>query len=123
MGDGKYPIWMNIERQIAISKPVLVEQASCIYIDDFVAAVKNIIDKWNPGTYNISYNFTRTAEALKTVYPRKFETQLKLGPTGKPRGTLDSNKLLTTFGVNFEYSNYEDTVRDYYKKYEDFCKK
>jgi nucleoside-diphosphate-sugar epimerase len=123
MGDGKYPIWMNIERQIAVNKPVLVEQASCIYIDDFVATVKNIVDKWNPGTYNISYNFTRTAEALRTVYPREFKTQLKLGPTGKPRGTLDSSKLINKFKVNFEFQTYEETVRDYYKKYEDFCQK
>lgn len=123
MGDGKFSIWMNIERQIAISKPVLVEQAGCIYIDDFILAIKNILDNWNPGIYNISYNFTRTENALKAVYPKKFDTKLKLGPTGRPRGTLDCSKLLNTFGVNFEYSNYEDTVRDYYKKYEDFCQK
>ena len=45
MGDGKFPIWMNIERQISINKPVLVEKAGCIYIKDFVFSVKNIIDK------------------------------------------------------------------------------
>ena len=84
---------------------------------------KNIVDKWIPGTYNIAYDFVRTENALKTVYPKKFETQLKLGPTGKPRGMLNSNKLLNTFGVNFEYSNYEETVRDYYEKYENICKK
>lgn len=123
MGDGKFSIWMNIERQIAVNKPVLVEAAACIYIDDFVTTVKNIVDKWIPGTYNIAYNFVRTENALKTVYPKKFETQLKLGPTGKPRGTLSCDKLLNTFGVNFEYSNYEETVRDYYGKYENFCKK
>ena len=123
MGDGKFSIWMNIERQISINKPVLVESAACIYIDDFVTTVKNIVDKWNPGTYNIAYNFIRTENALKAVYPKEFDTKLKLGPTGRPRGTLDCNKLLNTFGVNFEYSNYEDTVRDYYRKYEDFCQK
>ena len=32
-------------------------------------------------------------------------------------------KLLNTFGVNFEFKNYEDTVRDYYEKYENFCQK
>ena len=123
MGDGKFSIWMNIERQIAINKPVLVEEASCIYIDDFVKAVKNIVDKWIPGTYNISYNFKRNENALKAVYPKEFETQIKSGPTGKPRGTLNSSKLLETFGVRFEYTNYEDTVRDYYKEYENLCKK
>jgi len=123
MGDGKFSIWMNIERQIAAAKPVIVEEAACIYIDDFVSAVKNIVDKWIPGTYNIAYDFVRTENAIKTVYPKKFETQLKLGPTGKPRGTLNCDKLLNTFGVNFEYSNYEETVRDYYGKYENFCKK
>ena len=123
MGDGKFSIWMNIERQIAISKPVLVAQAACIYIDDFVTTVKNIIDKWIPGTYNIAYDFVRTENALKAVYPKEFNTQTKLGPTGKPRGTLNCNKLIDTFGVNFEYSTYEDTVRDYYGKYENFCQK
>ena len=123
MGDGKFSIWMNIERQIAIGKPVLVEEAACIYIDDFVTAVKNIIDKWNPGTYNIAYNFIRTEKALKAVYPQKFETQIKLGPTGKPRGMLDCQKLHNTFGVKFDYKNYEDSVRDYYEKYENFCQK
>lgn len=123
MGDGKFSIWMNIERQIAINKPVLVEQAACIYIDDFVTTVKNIIDKWIPGTYNIAYDFVRTENALKAVYPKEFDTQTKLGPTGKPRGTLNCEKLLNTFGVNFEYSTYEDTVRDYYGKYENFCQK
>ena len=123
IGDGKFSIWMNIERQIAIGKPVLVEEAACIYIDDFVTAVKNIVDKWNPGTYNIAYNFIRTENALKAVYPQKFETQIKLGPTGKPRGMLNCQKLLNTFGVNFEFKNYEDTVRDYYEKYENFCQK
>jgi len=121
MGDSKFPIWMNIERQIAINKPVLVEEAGCIYIDDFVYTVKNIVDKWNPGTYNISYTFRRSAEALKTVYPKPFETQIKLGPTGKPRGLLNCDKLIKTFGVDFEYQTYEETVRDYYRRYEDIC--
>ena len=121
MGDSKFPIWMNIERQIAAAKPVLVEEAGCIYIDDFVHTVKNIVDKWNPGTYNISYTFRRSAEALKTVYPKPFETQIKLGPTGKPRGLLNCDKLINTFGVDFEYQTYEETVRDYYRRYEDIC--
>jgi len=123
IGDSKFSIWMNIERQAAINKPVLVEEAGCIYIDDFVTAVKNIVDNWIPGVYNISYNFTRKADALQKVYPQEFDTQIKLGPTGKPRGMLDSSKLLTTFGVTFEYSNYEETVRDYYEKYENIRQK
>ena len=77
MGDGKFSIWMNIDRQIAISKPVLIERAGCIYIDDFVIAIKKIIDSWNPGTYNISYNFTRNPEALRNVYPQEFEVKRK----------------------------------------------
>ena len=121
IGDSKFPIWMNIERQIAAAKPVLVEEAGCIYINDFVLAVKNIVDKWIPGTYNISYIFRRSAEALKTVYPKPFETQIKLGPTGKPRGLLNCDKLIKTFGVDFEYQTYEETVRDYYRRYEDIC--
>jgi nucleoside-diphosphate-sugar epimerase len=121
IGDGKYPIWMNIERQTAINKPVFVEEAGCIYINDFVHTVKNIIDKWIPGTYNISYTFRRSAEALKTVYPKPLKTQIKLGPTGKPRGLLNCDKLIKTFGVDFEYETYEETVRDYYRQYENIC--
>ena len=120
MGDGKFPIWMNIERQIAKNKPVLVEKAGCIYIKDFVFSVKNIIDKWNPGAYNISYDFTRNAEALKAVYPKSFETQEKLGPTGKKRGLLLSNKLRQTFDFDYEFRDYESTIKDYYEQYEKY---
>lgn len=122
MGDGKFSIWMNIDRQIAINKPVLVEEAGCIYIKDFITAVKNIIDKWNPGIYNIAYEFRRSAEALKNACPKTFDTKIKLGPTGKPRGLLNCNKLINTFKVNFEFQTYEETVRDYYRQYEDICK-
>ena len=120
MGDGKFPIWMNIERQIAINKPVLIEQAGCIYINDFVLSVKNIIDKWNPGAYNISYDFTRNPDAIKTVYPKHFKTKEKLGPTGKKRGLLLSNKLRQTFNFDYEFRDYESTIKDYYEQYEKY---
>ena len=121
MGDGKFSIWMNIERQIAAAKPVMVERAGCIYIDDFVLAIKNILDNWRPGIYNISYTFTRNAEALTDIYPEPFDVQYKSGPTGKPRGLLSNDKLTQTFGIQFKYNNYKETVRDYYRKYENFC--
>lgn len=122
IGDAKFSIWMNIERQAAINKPFLIEKAGCIYIDDFVLAVKNIIDKWNPGVYNISYEFTRNSEDIKKVYPKSFEISEKLGPTGKPRGLLDSSKLINTFDIDFIYKDYMSTIKDYYKKHEDLCK-
>ena len=114
---------MNIERQLAINKPFQIERAGCIYIDDFVLAVKNIIDKWIPGIYNISYNFTRNSQDIKKTYPIDFEILEKLGPTGKPRGLLNSDKLINTFKLDFMYKDYLATIEDYYKKYEDFCKK
>jgi len=120
MGDSKFPIWMNIERQIAANKPVLIERAGCIYIDDFILAIKKIIDNWKSGTYNISYNFTRTAEALNKVFPEPLDIKEKLGPTGKPRGLLVSEKLTKTFNFNFSYQDYESTIKDYYTKYENF---
>ena len=123
MGDGKFSIWMNIERQLAVNKPFQIERAGCIYIDDFVLAVKNIIDKWNPGVYNISYNFTRNSQDIKKTYPIDFDIVEKLGPTGKPRGLLNSDKLVNTFNLDFIYKDYLSTIEDYYKKYEDFCKK
>ena len=89
---------MNIDRQIAISKPVLIERAGCIYIDDFVIAIKKIIDSWNPGTYNISYNFTRNPEALRNVYPQEFEVKEKLGRQVNLEGysqVINCLKLLT----------------------------
>ena len=117
MGDGKFSIWMNLERQIAANKPFMVEAASCIYIEDFVLAIKNILDNWNPGIYNISYNFVRSAKAIESVYTKPFDWKEKLGPTGKPRGLLDSQKLLKTFNFNFKYKDYESTIKDYYEKY------
>jgi nucleoside-diphosphate-sugar epimerase len=123
MGDGKFSIWMNIERQLAANKPFQIERAGCIYIDDFVLAVKNIIDKWNPGVYNISYDFTRNSQDIKKTYPIDFDIVEKLGPTGKPRGLLNSDKLVNTFNLDFIYKDYLSTIEDYYKKYEDFCKK
>jgi len=123
MGDGKFSIWMNIERQLAVGKPFMIEPASCIYIDDLVLAIKNILDNWNPGIYNISYDFIRSASAIKSVYPKSFEVKEKMGPTGKRRGLLDSSKLLQTFNLEFKYENYESTIEDYYKRHEDFCKK
>jgi hypothetical protein len=62
-------------------------------MDAHKIAIKNILDKCISGTYNIFYSFTRTAEALKIVYPLDFQSELKLGPTGKLRGTLDCTKL------------------------------
>ena len=117
MGDGKFSIWMNLERQISAKKPFMIEAASCIYIEDFVLAIKNILDNWNPGIYNISYNFVRSAKAIESVYTESFDWKEKLGPTGKPRGLLDSQKLLKTFNFNFKYKDYESTIKDYYNKY------
>ena len=58
------------------------------------------------------------------VYIHKIlNTQHKLGPTGKPRGSLDSSKLLKTFDFTYKYKDYESTIKDYYGKYENFCQK
>ena len=114
---------MNLERQVAIGKPFNLEAASCIYIDDFVLAIKNILDNWNPGIYNISYDFIRSIEPIKQIYPKDFDYSIKLGPTGKPRGSLNSSKLLNTFGITFNHKDYESTINDYYRKYENFCQK
>lgn len=123
MGDGKFSIWMNLERQLAMGKLFNLEAASCIYIDDFVLAIKNILDNWKPGIYNISYDFIRSIEPIKAIYPKEFDHKLKLGPTGKPRGSLDSSKLLNTFEITFKHKDYESTIKDYYGKYENFCQK
>jgi len=122
IGDAKFPIWMNIERQINKNQPVNVEAADCIYIDDFVQIVKNILDSWKPGIYNISSNYIRNGKDLQKVYPKHFKIKEKLGPTGKPRGSLNSSKLFETFNVKLQYNNYLETIQDYYNKYENLCK-
>ena len=121
IGDSKFPIWMNIERQIEKDQPVNVECADCIYIDDFIEIVKNIVANWVSGTYNISSNIIRDGKVLQRVYPRHFNINNKLGPTGQPRGTLDSSKLFDTFNVKLKFNTYEETIRDYYEKYENLC--
>tara|TARA_Y100001938_G_scaffold148474_1_gene232264 strand:+ start:2320 stop:3252 length:933 start_codon:yes stop_codon:yes gene_type:complete len=123
IGDAKFPIWMNIERQIEKNKPVNVEAADCIYIDDFVEIVKNIIANWIPGTYNISSNLIRDGQVLQKIYPKDFVVNNKLGPTGKLREMLNSSKLFDTFGVRLKYNTYEETIRDYYRKYENLRSK
>tara|TARA_Y100001963_G_scaffold45201_1_gene63676 strand:- start:15549 stop:16475 length:927 start_codon:yes stop_codon:yes gene_type:complete len=123
IGDSKFPIWMNIERQIQKNQPVNIEAADCIYIDDFVQIVKNILDSWKPGIYNISSNHIRNGADLQKVYPKNFEVKDKLGPTGKPRGLLDSTKLFETFNVKLQYNSYLETIQDYYGQYADICKK
>ena len=121
IGDSKFPIWMNIERQIEKNQPVNIECADCIYIDDFIEIVKNIVANWIPGTYNISSNILRDGQVLQKIYPKPFEVFNKLGPTGKVRGSLDNSKLFNTFNVKLKFNTYEETVKDYYTKYENFC--
>jgi len=121
IGDSKFPIWMNIERQLDKDQPVNVECADCIYIDDFIEIVKNIVANWIPGTYNISSNIIRDGKILQKVYPRYFIVNNKLGPTGQPRGTLDNSKLFNTFNVRLKFKSYEETIIDYYGKYENLC--
>ena len=117
-GDGKFPIWMNIERQIKANKPVSVEAADCIYIKEMVAIVEKIVDNWVPGTYNISSGFVRDGKILQKIYPKNFEYINKLGPTGKARGSLDSTKLRETFDLSPMYTSYEQMIEDYYSIYE-----
>ena len=118
IGDSKFPIWMNIERQIGKDQPVNIECADCIYIDDFTEIVKNIVANWISGTYNISSNIIRDGKVLQRIYPKHFNITNKLGPTGSKRGTLDSTKLFNTFNVELKFKTYESSIRDYYLKYE-----
>ena len=111
---------MYIQPAFSTNTGLLIEQAGCVYINDFVLAVKNIIDKWNPGAYNISYDFTRDPDAIKAVYPKSFKIKEKLGPTGKKRGLLLSNKLRQTFDFDYEFRDYESTIKDYYEQYEKY---
>ena len=121
MGDGKFPIWMNIERQIKANKPVNVEAADCIYIKEVVAIVEKIVENWIPGTYNISSGFVRDGEVLQKIYPKPFEYVNKLGPTGKPRGSLDCHKLRDMFKLTPMYNSYQEMIEDYYAEYESYC--
>ena len=121
MGDGKFPIWMNIERQIKANKPVNVEAADCIYIKEVVAIVEKIVENWIPGTYNISSGFVRDGEVMQKIYPKPFEYVNKQGPTGKPRGSLDCHKLRDMFKLTPMYNSYQEMIEDYYAEYESYC--
>ena len=117
MGDGKFSIWMNLERQLAAGKPLNVEAADCIYIKELVPIIEKIVDNWEPGTYNISSEILRDGKDIQSVYPEPFEYTNKLGPTGKPRGSLNSSKLRKTFGITPMYNDYKQMIEDYYKEY------
>ena len=117
MGDGKFSIWMNLERQLAVGKPLNVEAADCIYIKELVPIIEKIVDNWQPGTYNISSEIIRDGRDIQAVYPTPFECVNKLGPTGKPRGSLDSSKLRKTFDITPMYNDYKQMIEDYYKEY------
>ena len=72
---------------------------------------------------DISSNLIRDGQVLQKIYPYDFVVNNKLGPTGKPRGMLDSSKLFDTFSVRLKYNTYEETIRDYYGKYENLRSK
>ena len=66
-------------------------------------------------------NIIRDGKILQKVYPKYLIVNNKLGPTGQPRGTLDNSKLFKTFNVRLKFKSYEETIRDYYGKYENLC--
>lgn len=120
-GDGKFPIPMNIERQASINKPVNVEEADCIYIKDLISIIEKIIENWIPGVYNISSGYQRDKNIIqkyaKDILNYDIETTTKSGPTGKDRGTLDTNKIKNTYNWKSQFKNYEETIIDYFTIY------
>ena len=120
-GDGKYPLPMNIERQVVADKPVKIEYADCIYIKDLVSLIDKIVENFQPGTYNISAEYRREASLVqqyaKEILNIPIEVENKLGPTGEPRGMLDSSKVKKTFKWEPQYLTYEEAIKDYFEEF------
>lgn len=122
VGDGSFPITMNIERQYKANKPVNVEEADCLYIKDFVFLIEKIVNNIVPGIYNVSSGYNRDKNVIKkcakNLLQIDIETECKLGPTGKQRGQLDNNKIKQVFNWGLKYGTYEESIMDYIGEHE-----
>jgi hypothetical protein len=63
-------------------------------------ANKNVIEKYSKDILNFN-----------------IETSTKSGPTGKDRGTLDTNKIKQVYNWEPLFKNYEETIIDYFNTY------
>lgn len=120
-GDGKFPMPMNIERQVDKNKPVTVEEADCIYIKDLLSIIEKLVANWFPGVYNISSGYQRDKNVVqkyaKNILGYEIETINKSGPTGKDRGTLDTEKIKKIYNWNPTFKSYEETIINYFNTY------
>lgn len=120
-GDGKFPMPMNIERQADKNKPVTVEEADCIYIKDLLSIIEELVANWFPGVYNISSGYQRDKNIVqkyaKDILGYEVETVTKSGPTGKDRGTLDTEKIKKIYNWAPTFKSYEETIIDYFNTY------
>ena len=121
-GDGSFPITMNIERQFKANRPVMVEEADCLYIKDFVSLIDKIVDNMIPGIYNVSSGYNRDKNVIKKwakkILDVDIEVSNKSGPTGKQRGQLDNTKIKNTFNWKPNYLTYEKSIMDYLGEHE-----
>ena len=124
-GDGKTPITLAIDKfRFKINNVVSIEEADGIYIKDLQNAFVKILDNFTPGVYNLSSGFKRDQNIVKKIAKDILDidiiTKSKKGPVGKERGRLNSSKFKDTFKWNSNYKDYEDTLVDYFKEYEEY---
>lgn len=127
-GDGKFPITMNIERQYKANKPVKVENAGCVYIHDLVDLVRRIYKNYKPGIYNVGSGYLREGEIVKnsakSLLGYDIEVENKLGPTGKARGDLNTDKVRKTFDWTPSFKTYDAALNHYFREFnENYSKK
>jgi len=120
-GDGKFPITMNIERQVLTKKPVNIETAGCIYIHDLIMLIRKIINSYKPGIYNVSSGYIRDGEIVKqyakSILGYDIKIHNKLGPTGKERGDLNTDNIKKTFDWQPNFRTYEKAIEHYFREY------
>jgi hypothetical protein len=86
-----------------------------------LSIIEKLVANWFPGVYNISSGYQRDKNVVqkyaKSILGYEIETINKSGPTGKDRGTLDTEKIKKIYNWNPIFKNYEETIIDYFNTY------
>lgn len=111
-GDGKYPITMEIKNDNIL----YVDESNHLYIKDLVDILLSIINKYQPGIYNICSNYRVDSEILRRNIQEILGLQIEI--KGKVKENLNNKKLMETFNIKeLKFKNYEDTIIDYFLEF------